>query len=566
MAPALDGATKAAIAFMGATVAAPAAKKVVEEVVEYAQKADDSGNQQADVVEPGLSEGVSASLAQGQSSPSACADSRVAYDKAVKSAAEQLASSKMSKPRSFSPPPSRRPKCHVHVTSGRSGPGIQVDLPFPWGIVAFAGSGIFSGNSPAEYKTVSEDEVAGNNASTHTAAASAQARGQSPNSSDSEDDADTSQGGAEAKERKLAEISQTKLRNLLKTDGEEIYKKLKEKAGAEFAQGSGRTMWSNKDYRVDAGHFDRKNGMRNWELQVNREAGQGTKSQIRGKRATHKKLYKDVWDVQNPPAYDKWLETVLDAKRFKKIKTNKISYLQEALNGKMKAALIGSDPSAISSYVGLAKRCDSLSSQMELLGQWKRPRGNTKSSDNYDNHENHGGQAAQKHSGQKTEVRREDMMEWEPTPQASAKVNSARTRSDKNTYGYQSKRPEDQVLLGKRAKWVDQAEMDARYREGRCLRCGRDNCRIERCPLAAPIRPANATRRTQVNAVAPSRPAVTKAEIAEDDAITHNGGKDRWRLRGLDVLVFSILVEATCYSYSCVYRRERPPKGRERVM
>ncbi|XP_044720062.1 reverse transcriptase (RNA-dependent DNA polymerase) domain-containing protein [Hirsutella rhossiliensis] len=85
----------------------------------------------------------------------------------------------------------------------------------------------------------------------------------------------------------------------------------------------------------------------------------------------------------------------------------------------MKAALIGSDPSAISSYVGLARRCDSLSSQMELLGQWKRPRGNTKSSDNYDNYQNHGGQSAQKH--------------------------------DKNTYGYQSKRPEDQALLGKRA-------------------------------------------------------------------------------------------------------------------
>ncbi|KAM4062520.1 retrotransposon gag protein domain-containing protein [Hirsutella rhossiliensis] len=201
---------------------------------------------------------------------------------------------------------------------------------------------------------------------------------------------------------------------------------------------------------------------------------------------------------------------------------SKISYLQEALNDKMKAALIGSDPSTISSYVGLARRCDSLSSQMELLGQWKGPRGKTKSSDNYENYQNHGGQASQKQSGQKSDVRREDMMEWEPTPQASTKVNAARTRSDKNTYGHQSKRPEDQALLGKRAKWVDQAEMDARYREGRCLRCGRDNCRIERCPLAAPMRPANTTRRTQVNAVTPSRPAVTKAEIAEDDASSHS--------------------------------------------
>ncbi|KAK9436413.1 reverse transcriptase (RNA-dependent DNA polymerase) domain-containing protein [Metarhizium brunneum] len=162
-------------------------------------------------------------------------------------------------------------------------------------------------------------------------------------------------------------------------------------------------------------------------------------------------------------------------------------------------------------YVGLAKRCDSLSSQMELLGQWKRPRSNTKNPDNQ------GGQVAQKQPGQKTEDRREDMMEWEPTPQASSQVNAARTRRDKNTYGYQSKRPEDQALLGKRAKWVEQAEMDARYREGRCLRCGRDNCRVERCPLAAPIRPGNATRRTQVNVAAPSRPLVTIAAIEEDE-------------------------------------------------
>lgn len=177
----------------------------------------------------------------------------------------------------------------------------------------------------------------------------------------------------------------------------------------------------------------------------------------------------------------------------------------------MKAALIGSDPSVISSYVGLAKRCDSLSSQMELLGQWKRPRSNTKNPDSQ------GGQAAQKQPGQKTEDRREDMMEWEPTPQASSQVNAARIRRDKNTIGYQSKRPEDQALLGKRAKWVEQAEMDARYREGRCLRCGRDNCRVERCPLAAPIRPGNATRRTQVNVAVPSRPLVTIAAIAEDE-------------------------------------------------
>ncbi|KAF1739610.1 hypothetical protein CRV24_001546 [Beauveria bassiana] len=195
---------------------------------------------------------------------------------------------------------------------------------------------------------------------------------------------------------------------------------------------------------------------------------------------------------------------------------SKIAYLQEALNEKMKGALIGSDPSVISSYVGLAKRCDSLSSQMELLGQWKKPRNNAKGSNIHNNH-NNGGQAAQKQSFPRAEDKREDMMEWEPTPQTSSRVNAARIRSGRNTGGYQSKRPEDQALLGKRAKWVDKEGMDARYREGRCLRCGRDNCRVDRCPLAAPIRPADATGRTHVNAVTPSRATVTKAEIAEDD-------------------------------------------------
>jgi len=193
---------------------------------------------------------------------------------------------------------------------------------------------------------------------------------------------------------------------------------------------------------------------------------------------------------------------------------SKISYLQEALNDRMKAALIGSDPVAISTYVGLAKRCDSLSSQMELLGQWKKPRGNTRG---LDNHGSQSSQRSQQQHVQQAEVRREDMMEWEPTPQASTQVNAGRTRGGKNTNGYQSRRPEDQALLGKRAKWVDQDEMDARYREGRCLRCGRDNCRIERCPLAAPIRPGSVTRRTQVNAAAPSRPLVTNAAIVEED-------------------------------------------------
>lgn len=41
----------------------------------------------------------------------------------------------------------------------------------------------------------------------------------------------------------------------------------------------------------------------------------------------------------------------------------------------------------------------------------------------------------------------------------------------------------------RRAKWVTQEEMDRRRAEGRCLRCGKSDCRINRCPLAPARRP-----------------------------------------------------------------------------
>jgi hypothetical protein len=66
---------------------------------------------------------------------------------------------------------------------------------------------------------------------------------------------------------------------------------------------------------------------------------------------------------------------------------------------------------------------------------------------------------------------RADAMDWEPT-----KVN-------------QVARQKDDQLKGKRAKWVEQDEMRKRREEGRCLRCGRSECRIAKCPLLPPRRP-----------------------------------------------------------------------------
>jgi hypothetical protein len=41
-------------------------------------------------------------------------------------------------------------------------------------------------------------------------------------------------------------------------------------------------------------------------------------------------------------------------------------------------------------------------------------------------------------------------------------VNAFGLRGKGNTNGYPSTRPEDRELLGKRAKWVNQEEIDAR--------------------------------------------------------------------------------------------------------
>jgi hypothetical protein len=80
-------------------------------------------------------------------------------------------------------------------------------------------------------------------------------------------------------------------------------------------------------------------------------------------------------------------------------------------------------------------------------------------------------------------------MEWEPMEQESTRINAIR-RSPANVNGYPSKRPEDQALKGKKAKWVEKSEINKQRIEGKCLRYSRDNCRIDRYPLAAAIPPA----------------------------------------------------------------------------
>ncbi len=92
-------------------------------------------------------------------------------------------------------------------------------------------------------------------------------------------------------------------------------------------------------------------------------------------------------------------------------------------------------------------------------------------------------------------------MEWEAT-----KVSQARSAVD-------------QALRGKRAKWVSQQELDKRRAEKRCFRCGRSDCRLERCPLK-PARPptSTSTSTTRVTRATPVTEAAVEELVASDQS------------------------------------------------
>lgn len=159
----------------------------------------------------------------------------------------------------------------------------------------------------------------------------------------------------------------------------------------------------------------------------------------------------------------------------------KISYLRNAINDKMRDKLIGLLGSNTLAYEEFVQKCVDVSNDIELYGQRTKRSGVTKNVQVP-------ATTTTTSSNATTQLNREDMMEWEPTQPTQTQMNAVRSYNG-NINGYPSKRPEDKALLGKRARWVEQEEIDARRRERRCLRCGRSQCRIATCPLAAAIRP-----------------------------------------------------------------------------
>lgn len=177
--------------------------------------------------------------------------------------------------------------------------------------------------------------------------------------------------------------------------------------------------------------------------------------------------------------------------------------LRNALSKKIARAACGStEPDEYADYVSLLKN---ISVRMELYGEFKTSPG-TRTQNN---------QAVRGTAAPNAvPIVTPPDADTEMTDAPSLQINTTRT-GPANPNGYPSKRPEDRNLLGKRAQWVSREVYDRRREEGRCLRCGRDGCRIDRCPLKPALNP-DRRRKTQVNTTQ-SRPLVTEAAVANDD-------------------------------------------------
>jgi hypothetical protein len=137
----------------------------------------------------------------------------------------------------------------------------------------------------------------------------------------------------------------------------------------------------------------------------------------------------------------------------------KISYLRNALSNKMRDCLVGLSSSDTNTYAKFAQRCVDVSNNMELYGQWTRKRG---AGNSYTaGHTRALTLMTTPEVNAAAHINHEDMMEWEPTQPTTTQVNAFSLRGKGNTNRYPSKRPEDRELFGKRAKWVNQEEIDA---------------------------------------------------------------------------------------------------------
>ncbi|KAG9385490.1 Retrotransposon gag protein [Pyrenophora tritici-repentis] len=123
----------------------------------------------------------------------------------------------------------------------------------------------------------------------------------------------------------------------------------------------------------------------------------------------------------------------------------KISYLRNALSGRIKDRLVGTSGAETSTYARFAQKCADLSNDMELFGQWTKTtrRYGSRTAENAPTYE----PPAKSNNATLTAVSPEDMMEWEPTQPTTTQVNAVGLRGKTNMNGYPSRRPKTENLL-----------------------------------------------------------------------------------------------------------------------
>ena len=131
----------------------------------------------------------------------------------------------------------------------------------------------------------------------------------------------------------------------------------------------------------------------------------------------------------------------------------RINYLEGTLNHKLHDQLIGIS-NLPTNYSGYIRTLQIISSHLDSLELSNRQRVRRYADD----------QSSQRPKEPATVTT--DEMDWEST-----KANRAAQPDD------------NEHLRGKTVKWVDQAEINKRKKEGHCYQCGRSGCRIPKCPL-----------------------------------------------------------------------------------
>jgi hypothetical protein len=181
--------------------------------------------------------------------------------------------------------------------------------------------------------------------------------------------------------------------------------------------------------------------------------------------------------------------------------TIQINYLRKALNDEMKDLLVPM-LHLPKDYPGFIRELHNLGANVEARRATQK-RANKRAPLFPQRRSTTPDQKAAKHQGQE-HTTSPDAMDWEPT-----KISKIIQRQNGE-------------LEGKRAKWVDQEELNRRRKEGRCYRCGRTGCNVAECPLLPPRRPPQA-RRARVKRTRP----VLSAAVDEDDTPAEDSSSDQ---------------------------------------